>query len=156
MHRGDKLFSALVCVHIPPCQCFEISRKHYKEFCDCFGFSANALTRNWRLPEVREWAKRWLHLYYLLISFLLYVFLDFLLPPDNQNSVFWGKNVVWDIQTLVSRIFCWISVICKSQKYSCRKFSKKNKKKTVQTKSVWALIHTHTHTHTQSQREFDW
>lgn len=116
------------CVYIsPPCQCFEISRKHYKEFCDCFGFGANALTRTSRSERMGET----LITFVLFINFFSFVcvFGFFITSRQSEFSVLGKKNVVWDIRTLASRIFCWISVVRKSQKYSCRKFSKKKEQR---------------------------
>lgn len=137
--KSARCFTALVFVHIHP---IKRSRKHYKEFSDCFGFSVNDLTMNSGLPELKERAKHWLHLYYLFFSFLLYVcVLDFLWPPDNQNSVFWGKNIICDIEPLASHIFRWKSVIrVPSQNYSRKNILLQK----TQAKRMRALIHTHT------------
>lgn len=52
----------------------------------------------------------------------------FMTSRQSDVSVLGGKNVVSDIRSSASRIFCWISCHPQtSQKYSCRKFSSEKK-----------------------------
>lgn len=126
-----------------PCQCFNISPKHYKEFCDGFGLSANALTMNLGLPEAREWMKRWLHLYYLLTSFLLYVCVGIFYDLQTIRSQCFGggKNSVGNSILSVTHL---LLDILSSANFSEILLQEILLQKKPQAKSMWALIHTHT------------
>ncbi len=85
------------CLYIStPSQYFKRSRKHYKEFSDCFGFSVNDLTMNSGLPELKERAKHWLHLYYLFFSFVrVCVWIFFMTSRQSEFSVLGKKHYLW-------------------------------------------------------------
>lgn len=85
------------CLYIStPSQYFKRSRKHYKEFSDCFGFSVNDLTMNSGLPELKERAKHWLHLYYLFFCFVrVCVWIFFMTSRQSEFSVLGKKHYLW-------------------------------------------------------------